>query len=342
MKKNLNSYINKFQPFIVSEIGINHFGSLKIAKKIVDQIYNSGGRIVKSQLHILDEEMSKEAKKIKPGNANTSIYNVIKKNHLNVEDEKKLKKYVESKNMLYICTPFSLRAAKILNKIGIKIFKIGSGEFNNLPLINEICKFKLPIILSTGMNELKSIKKTVSFLKKKKADFALLHCISEYPAKYENLKLDYITTLKKKFPNVLIGYSDHSDSIIPCLSAYSKGAQIIEKHFTHSKKISGPDIKCSMDAKELSNLVTDLKIIDRSNGFYKKISTLEKITAKFAFASVVSIKDIKKDEKLSKKNIWVKRPGTGNFLANEYFRLIGKKSKKKIKNGTQIKFTDIL
>ena len=174
MKKNLNSYINKFQPFIVSEIGINHFGSLKIAKKIVDQIYNSGGRIVKSQLHILDEEMSKEAKKIKPGNANTSIYNVIKKNHLNVEDEKKLKKYVESKNMLYICTPFSLRAAKILNKIGIKIFKIGSGEFNNLPLINEICKFKLPIILSTGMNELKSIKKTVSFLKKKKSRFCLI------------------------------------------------------------------------------------------------------------------------------------------------------------------------
>ena len=342
MKKILKNYIDKFHPFIVSEIGINHFGSLKIAKKIVDQVYNSGGRIVKSQLHILDEEMSEEAKKIKPGNATTSIYNVIKKNHLNIEDEKKLKKYVESKNMLYICTPFSLKAAKVLHKMGVKIFKIGSGEFNNLPLINEICKFKLPIILSTGMNEFKSIKNTVSFLKKKKANFALLHCVSEYPAKYENLKLDYIKILKQKFPNVLIGYSDHSDSIIPCLSAYSKGAQIIEKHFTFSKQISGPDIKCSMDAKDLSDLIVSSKIIDRSNGYYKKVSNLEKVTARFAFASVVSIQDIKKDEKLSNKNIWVKRPGTGDFTANEYFKLIGKKSKKNIKKGTQIKISHLI
>ena len=331
----------KFKPFIICELGINHNGSLKLAKKMVDLAIKSGADAIKNQSHILDEEMIPEAKKIKPTNAKSSIYDVIKKNLMTFEDEKKLKKYVEKKKRIYLSTPFSLEAARQLNNIKVKAFKIGSGECNNTPLIKEITKFKKPIILSTGMNDIKSIKKSVNILKKSKTRFALLHCISEYPADTKRLNLDFINVLKKTFPNVVIGYSDHSLGIIPSISAISKGALIIEKHFTDTKKRSGPDIVCSMDPQELRLLKKASMEIFYSNGKNKKISKIEKKTAKFAFSSVVSIKDIYPGEMLSKKNIWVKRPGTGHFKASDYYKLLGKKAKKLILKNNFIKKNDI-
>ena len=331
----------KFKPFIICELGINHGGSLKLAKKMVDLAIKSGAEAIKNQSHILDEEMIPEAKKIKPTNAKSSIYDVIKKNLMTFENEKKLKKYVEKKKRIYLSTPFSLEAARQLNSIKVKAFKIGSGECNNTPLIKEITKFKKPIILSTGMNDIKSIKKSVNILKKSKAQFALLHCISEYPADTKRLNLDFINVLKKTFPNVVIGYSDHSLGIIPSISAISKGALIIEKHFTDTKKRSGPDIVCSMDPQELRLLKKASMEIFYSNGKNKKISKIEKKTAKFAFSSVVSIKDIYPGEMLSKKNIWVKRPGTGHFKASSYYKLLGKKAKKLILKNNFIKKNDI-
>ena len=331
----------KFKPFIICELGINHNGSLKLAKKMVDLAIKSGADAIKNQSHILDEEMIPEAKKIIPTNAKSSIYDVIKKNLMTFENEKKLKKYVEKKKRIYLSTPFSLEAARQLNNIKVKAFKIGSGECNNTPLIKEITKFKKPIILSTGMNDIKSIKKSVNILKKSKAQFALLHCISEYPADTKRLNLDFINVLKKTFPNVVIGYSDHSLGIIPSISAISKGALIIEKHFTDTKKRSGPDIVCSMDPQELELLKKASIEIFYSNGKNKKISKIEKKTAKFAFSSVVSIKDIHPGEMLSKKNIWVKRPGTGHFKASSYYKLLGKKAKKLILKNNFIKKNDI-
>ncbi len=331
----------KFKPFIICELGINHNGSLKLAKKMVDLAIKSGADAIKNQSHILDKEMIPEAKKIKPPNAKSSIYEVIKKNLMTFENEKKLKKYVKKKKIIYLSTPFSLEAARQLNNIKVKAFKIGSGECNNTPLIKEITKFKKPIILSTGMNDIKSIKKSVNILKKSKAQFALLHCISEYPADTKRLNLDFINVLKKTFPNVVIGYSDHSLGIIPSISAISKGALIIEKHFTDTKKRSGPDIVCSMDPQELKLLKKASIEIFYSNGKNKKISKIEKKTAKFAFSSVVSIKDIYPGEMLSKKNIWVKRPGTGHFKASSYYKLLGKKAKKLILKNNFIKKNDI-
>jgi N-acetylneuraminate synthase len=256
---------------------------------------------------------------------------------MSLNDEKKLKLYVEKKNLIYLSTPFSLQAAKKLNEIGVKVFKIGSGEFNNLPLISEIIKFKKPLILSTGMNNLNSIKSTVKLLDKKKVKYALLHCKSEYPADLKNLKLDFISILEKKFKKAIIGYSDHTIGVIPSISAMAKGASIIEKHFTDTKYRKGPDIICSMDPKELSILSNASKEIFLSNGKNKKISKIEKITAKFAFSSVVSIKKIREGQKFNLKNIWVKRPGTGDFLANKLNFLIGKKAKKNISNNQFIK-----
>ncbi len=338
LKKNT---ILGLSPFIIAELGINHQGSLKLAKKMSLLAIRNGANAIKNQTHILDKEMIDEAKKIKPANADKSIYSVIKSNYLKFEDEVKLKKFVEKNGAVYLSTPFSLEAAKKLNKIKVKIFKIGSGECNNIPLIEEICKFKKPIILSTGMNKIDNIKNSVKILEKYKINYALMHCVSEYPAKYSNLKLDYIKKLKKKFPKAVVGYSDHSIGIVPCLSAISKGAQIIEKHFTDTKKRYGPDIICSMDPEELNLLSKSSKIIHQSNGENRFITKMEKRTAKFAFASVVSIKKIKKNELLSKKNIWVKRPGTGDFLAAKFNFLIGKKAKNEIKEGTFIKKKDV-
>jgi len=332
---------SKFKPFIICELGINHGGSLELAKKMVDLAYISGADAIKNQRHILDKEMIPDAKKIKPANANTSIYEVIKKTLMSFEDEIKLKKYVEKKKLTYLSTPFSLEAAKQLNKINIKAFKIGSGECNNIPLIRKIASFKKPIILSTGMNDIKSIKKSVNVLKKEKANFALLHCVSEYPANVKRLNLDFINVLKKEFPNIIIGYSDHAKGIIPAISAMSKGALIIEKHFTDTKKRLGPDIICSMDPKELKFLTDSAKQIFYSNGNKRIISSIEKKTAKFAFSSVVSIKDIMLGEVFSEKNIWVKRPGTGYFKANQFDKILGKKAKRFILKDNFIKKIDV-
>lgn len=168
-----------------------------------------------------------------------------------------------------------------------------------------------------------------------------MHCKSEYPADLKNLKLDYINLLKDKFKKTIIGYSDHTIGIIPSISAMAKGASIIEKHFTDTKKRKGPDIICSMDPKELEFLSESSRVIYYTNGKNKKISKIEKITAKFAFSSVVSVKNIKKGEKLTLKNIWVKRPGTGDFLANKFNSLVGKISKKNILKNKFIKKNDI-
>ena len=331
----------KYRPLIICELGINHQGSLSVAKKMVDLACKNGAEAIKNQCHILDEEMIDEAKKVIPTNTNKSIYKVIKQNLMSLNNEIKLKKYVEKKDMMYLSTPFSLEAAKQLNKIGIKAFKIGSGECNNIPLLEEIVKFKKPVILSTGMNPLESISKSVKILEKAKIKYALLHCKSEYPTDPKGLKLDFILTLKNKFKNAVVGYSDHSDGPIPCISAIAKGACIIEKHFTDTKKRKGPDIICSMDPEEFLFIKKSSEIIFDSNGKHKKISKIEKKTARFAFSSIVSIKNIKKNEKLSKKNIWVKRPGTGDFLANKFKYIIGKHAKREILEGKFIKKNDI-
>ena len=332
---------HNLQPLIICELGINHNGSLKIAKRMVDLAFKNGAEVIKNQSHILDKEMIPASKKVIPANANKSIYSVIKENMMSFGDEIKLKKYVEKKRMIYLSTPFSVEAAIKLKKIGIKAFKIGSGECNNIPFLEKIASFKKPIILSTGMNDLESIKRSVKILKKKKAKFILLHCKSEYPANIKGLKLDFISILRKEFPKVPVGYSDHSIGVIPSISALAKGACVIEKHFTDSKKRKGPDITCSMDPKELNYLIESSKIIYKSSGRNKSISSLEKKTAEFAFSSVVSIKNISKGEILSIRNIWVKRPGKGYYKAYNFKHLLGKKAKKNIYINQFIKKGDV-
>ena len=234
-------------PLVIVEIGINHEGSLKTAFEMVDAAWKSGAEIIKHQTHIVEDEMSKEAKKVIPGNASVSIYEIMERCALNEEDEIKLKNYIESKGMIFISTPFSRAAANRLERMGVSAYKIGSGECNNYPLIEHIASFGKPMIVSTGMNDIKSIKKTVEILEKYNITYALLHTTNLYPTPVNLVRLGAMQELQKEFPNAIIGLSDHTTSNRACFAATALGASILERHFTDKMDRPGPDIINSMD-----------------------------------------------------------------------------------------------
>ncbi len=332
-----------YRPVVLTEIGINHGGNLESALLLAKIAIDNGAQIIKHQTHIPDFEMSIEAHNVIPGNATTSIYDVISKNSITLSEEIQLANYVKSRGAIYISTPFSREAADFLNDI-IKVpaFKIGSGECNNYPLVEYIAKFGKPIILSTGMNTISSIAPSVEILRKYSIPFALLHCTNLYPTADKLIRLEAIRDLQAHFPDAVIGLSDHSLTNYPCFGAVSLGASILERHFTDSKDRVGPDIICSMTPSELVELLHGSKIIHETLGSGKFATVEEKITMAFAFSSVVAIKDIEIGEELSFENIWIKRPSGGDFLPKDLHSLFGKKSKVKIPANTQLKKSQIV
>lgn len=313
-------------PLVIPEIGINHNGSLDIAKLMVDSAYNAGARLIKHQTHVIDDEMTREAKKVIPGNTNKSIYQVMKDAALSEDDEWQLMKYVESKNMEYLSTPFSRAAADRLENFGVKAYKIGSGEMNNYPLLQYISSFGKPMIVSTGMNDLKSVNKAVNILKSSEIPFALLHTTNIYPTPPQLVRLGAMKQLMDKYPDIPIGLSDHTINNNACIAAIGMGATIVERHFTDTMMRNGPDIVCSMDESKLKELLLASSEVYLMRGGDKSVLSEEQVTRDFAFATVVSIRDIQTGEKFTINNIWVKRPGTGEILAEEYESIIGKKS----------------
>lgn len=328
-------------PLVIAEIGINHEGDINKAFKMIDDAYAAGCECVKFQSHVIDDEMIPKAKKVIPGNARESIYEIMERCALSKDEELALKKYVDYKGMLYLCTPFSRAAADRLNEMDVKAFKIGSGECNNYPLIEHIAKFGKPVILSTGMNNIASIGKAVSILKKHGVDYAILHCTSMYPTPYEKVRLGALKDLQENFPGAVVGLSDHSLGNFTSFAAIALGASIIEKHFTSDKNWPGPDISISVDPIELTELIKGTKAVHKSLGGTKNILKEEQPTIDFAYACVVSIKDIKKGEKITRENIWVKRPGTGEIKAENFEAILGKRAKGHIKKDTQLKWKDV-
>ena len=328
-------------PVVVAEIGINHNGSLIEAKKIAKLAITSGAKIIKHQTHIVEDEMSSEAKDIIPGNADISIYEIIKNCALSKEDEYSLMKYIQSKGAVFISTPFSRAAANLLEEFNVPAYKIGSGECNNYPLIKHVASFGKPIILSTGMNSIQSVKKTVEIIEKHKIPYALLHCTNIYPTPPEMVRLGAMQELMQEFPNAVVGLSDHTCSNYTCLGAVALGASLLERHFTDSMDRKGPDIVCSMDPKALKDLIQGSLEIYKARGGSKGSIKAEAPTMAFAFASVVTIDEIRKGEKFSEENIWVKRPGTGDFLAIDYDNILGKTAKSNIPKGCQLKKSDV-
>lgn len=326
----------QYKPFVIPEIGINHEGNFDKAKKMVYDAYKSGAECVKFQCHIIEDEMIKND--VVPGNAEESIWEIMKRCSLSLDEEVALKKYVEELGMIYLSTPFSRAAADRLEEMGVLAYKIGSGECNNYPLIKHIASFGKPIILSTGMNDIPSVKKAVQILEESNVQYAVLHCTSMYPTPYDKVRLGALEDLKNSFPNAVIGLSDHSMGNYTSYAAVALGASIVEKHFTSNKNWPGPDVQISIDPIQLKELIKGSNAIHKALGGEKTILKEEQPTIDFAYACVVSIKDIKKGEEFTKENIWVKRPGTGEIKAIDYENVIGKKAKIDIKKDAQIRW----
>src|SRR3989344_6091765 len=331
-----------FYPFVIAEIGINHEGSMKKAKQMVLDAYKSGAECVKFQTHVIEDEMIPAAKRIVPANAKESIWKIMTRCAFREDEDCKLKKYVESLGMIYLSTPFSRAAAERLNRLNVTAFKIGSGECNNYPLVEHIAKFGKPVILSTGMNNLQSIGTAVKILRKHHTPYALLHCTSMYPTPYSKVRLGVLDQLRETFPDAVLGLSDHSLGIYTSLGAVTKGASILEKHFTSNKKWPGPDVSISINPSELKDLILGSRSIFAALGGKKEILREEKPTIDFAYACVVAIKDIKKGEKFTEKNIWVKRPGTGEIKAADFKRVLGKVAQRDVIRNSQLKQRDIV
>lgn len=329
-----------YPPLVIAEIGINHEGSLQIAKEMVDAAHRAGAEMVKHQTHIVSDEMSGAAKKVIPGNATVSIYEIMDRCSLNEADELALKDYVEEKGMIFISTPFSRAAAERLKKFDIPAYKIGSGECNNYPLLEHIASFGKPVILSTGMNTIESVRKAVAIFDKRNVPVALLHTTNLYPTPIHLVRFGAMTQLHEAFPDKVFGLSDHTLNNNACLGAVALGASILERHFTDTMQRSGPDIICSMDEKACAELIVSSKEIWQMRGGVKEPAKEEQVTIDFAFATVCSIANIKKGDQLTKENIWVKRPGTGKILADKYESLLGKIALRDIVNDEQLDYTD--
>ena len=328
-------------PLIIAELGINHGGNLALAKKMIEAASKSGCEAIKHQTHFIDDEMTEDAKKIIPPNADKSIWEIMEKCSLSKDDEISLKKFTEDLGMIYISTPFSRKAADFLAEIEIPAFKIGSGECDNLLFVEHIASIGKPIILSTGMQNSASIENPIKIIESFKVDYAILECTNIYPCPPDQISLGSITDLYSKFPKAEIGFSDHSVGPEMALASVAMGATIIEKHFTDTKTRQGPDISCSMDPTELKYLIERSREISAARERKKFVAETEKEVYKFARSSIVADIDITKGTLLTKENIWARRPGNGEIPGYEYKKVIGRKAKNEIKRNQQIKWADI-
>lgn len=328
-------------PLVIAEIGINHGGSLGVAKEMVRLAAASGCECIKHQTHFLDDEMTDEAKSIFPPNADVSIWEVMARCALSAEDEIELKRYTESLGLIYLSTPFSRKAADFLNEIGVPAFKIGSGEADNLPLIRHIARMGKPVILSTGMQTIQSIRASVAILDAAGIDYALLECTNLYPSPPEIVSLQGVTDLRQAFPRAVVGFSDHSIGPEMALASVALGACILERHYTNSRYRIGPDIINSMDPAELRFLIDRSREIHTALMNPKQRTPAEESVYRFARASVVADRDLPEGHVITESDIWARRPGSGEIAGYDFDKVVGRRLKRAVARNTQLKWEDL-
>ncbi len=328
-------------PLVIAEIGINHNGSLPVAKEMVDAAHRAGIEVVKHQTHIVQDEMSAAARQVIPGNADRSIYEIMEACSLSEQDERALMQYVQSLGMIFISTPFSRAAVDRLVSFDVPAFKIGSGECNNFPLVEYIGTKGKPVILSTGMNNMDDVRTSVDILRSAGVPVAVMHTTNLYPTPVHLVRLGAMTQLAESFPELPVGLSDHTTSNRACFAATALGASILERHFTDRMDREGPDIVNSMDEQAARELIQGSHEIWQMRGGSKEAAAEEQVTIDFAFASVVTLSEIAAGEPLTRENIWVKRPGTGEIHARHYNDLIGRRLTRSVKADEHLAWTDV-
>ncbi|MEZ7813897.1 MAG: sialic acid synthase SpsE [Paracoccaceae bacterium] len=329
-------------PLVIAEIGINHGGDLAVAKEMVRLAHRAGCECIKHQTHFIEDEMTDEAKSIFPPNADVSIWDVMARCALPCDDEVELMRYTQSLGMIYISTPFSRAAADFLNEIGVPAFKIGSGEADNLPLIRHIARFGKPIILSTGMQSIETVKASVAILDAAEVEYALLECTNLYPSPPEIVSLQGVTELKLAFPRAVVGFSDHSIGPEMALASVALGAVILERHYTDSRYRAGPDIINSMDPAELRFLIDRSKEIHVALMNPKERTSAEEPVYRFARASIVADKDLPEGHVITEADIWARRPGSGEIAGYDFDKVLGKCLTRAVARNTQLKWADLV
>ena len=341
-----NKFIgDKHSCFIIAEAGVNHDGDLKKAKKLIDIAKDAGADCIKFQTWITEEIITKDTKQAEYQEKNTgrkeSQYEMIKKLELSFEQFAELKNYSDKKKILFLSTPDDERSVDFLDDLGVEAFKIGSGEITNLSILKRIAKKGKPIIMSTGMSIIAEIQEAVQTIYKTGNNkLALLHCTSQYPAKFEDVNLNAMITLKNIFETI-IGYSDHTEGTIVPQIAVSMGAKIIEKHFTYDKNAIGPDHRCSLSPNELKEMISEIRKVELIMGESdKKPTNEENELKKLVRKTVVAKLDIPKGELITKNMLTLKR-SPGNLEPKELYRVIGKISQRAIKKDDPIRLNDI-
>jgi N,N'-diacetyllegionaminate synthase len=303
---------------IIAEAGVNHNGSIQLAKKLIDKAVFSGADAVKFQTFKAKNVLSKNAPKAdyqkQTTNLRESQFDMIKRLELDERAHQELIAYCKKANIMFLSTPFDLDSVDLLNELGLQIFKIPSGEITNLPYLRRIGSLCKEVILSTGMSDLKEIGEAIKILTNAgtlKENITVLHANTMYPTPMEDVNLRAILTIQNKF-DVAVGYSDHTLGIEVDIAAVAMGATVIEKHFTIDKTMDGPDHKSSIDPEELKAMVSSIRNIEKALGSsVKKPSKSEKPNISMARKSIVARKSIKKGELFTEKNITIKRPGIG-------------------------------
>lgn len=320
--------------FIIAEAGVNHNGSIELAKKMIDIASKSGADAVKFQTFKTENLVTKDAKKAKYQEKNSGTeenqFQMLKKLELDIDTHKMLIDYCKRKEIIFMSTPFDLDSVDMLSNLGLEIFKIPSGEIVNLPYLRAIGKLNKKVILSTGMANLQEVKDAFNILISSgtnKKNITILHANTEYPTPMEDVNLKAMITIENEL-GTDIGYSDHTLGIEVPIAAAAMGAKVIEKHFTLDRKMEGPDHKASLEPNELNAMVKAIRNIEKALGDGIKIpSKSESKNIKVARKSIVANCEIKKGDLLNEDNLAIKRPGTG-VSPMKWDEVIGSTAKK--------------
>lgn len=323
--------------YVIAEACDNHMGSLEMARALCRAAKYAEANAVKFQHHLPYEEMLRQGSM--SDNFDEHLYDFLERNALSLEQHFELKNYCDEIGITYLCTPFSLMAAQEISDL-VPFFKIGSGEFQDRWFIDGLKMIQKPVIFSSGMSSYSEVKENVEYLLQANFDFALLNCLSEYPPKFHDMNLKFITQLIDEFPGVVIGHSDHTQTTFTSVLAVSLGAQIIEKHITLSEMIHGPDKDVSLNPEQFKQLVRDLRLVNQTLGSEKIINADEVPVREWAYRSVVALKDIHPGTILDLSHICTKRPGTG-IPSKDYGSIVGKRATKHIAENTMIGWEDI-
>ena len=330
--------------YIIAEIGVNHDGNMDIARKMIDIAKKSGVNAVKFQNFKADllciKDLDKEEYQKEACGDDGNQYEMLNKLEISEEDTVNLKKYTEGMGLDFISTPYDRESVDILERVGVKRYKIGSGEISDLPFLEYIVKSRKPIILSTGASTLQEVKEAVQLIKLYCNDLTLLHCTSCYPTSFTDVNLNVMITLMNNF-GLPVGYSDHTEGVSVAAASVALGAKVIEKHFTLDKGCPGPDHKASVNPEELLLLVRTIREVEMAmGGFHKKPCDSEQETISLGRRSIISFKNISKGHIITENDLIIKRPGYG-IQPGQLQTIIGKRAKHDISKDILLSYDDL-